>query len=186
MSILIVGLGNPGKEYAATRHNAGFLALDAVAEALQEKWKADKATKAEVIETRYFDKKIILAKPQTYMNLSGHSVASLAGKFQVDPQDIWVVSDDVALPLGTIRIRTGGSAGGHNGLKSVIEKLGSESFIRFRIGVNEPPANIPLENYVVQKFAKSELATVKRAVEKTRELVLKSVAEGVTDTSFQV
>ena len=185
MSILIVGLGNPGKEYAATRHNAGFLAVDALAEALQEKWKDNKAAKAEVIETRYFDKKIVLAKPQTFMNLSGHTVASLVGKFQIDPQDVWIVSDDVALSLGTIRIRKGGSAGGHNGLKSVIEKLGNENFVRFRIGVNEPPANIPLENYVVQKFSKTELTTLKKVIEKTRELILKSIAEGVTDTSIQ-
>jgi PTH1 family peptidyl-tRNA hydrolase len=185
MSLLIVGLGNPGKEYLQTRHNAGFLALDALAEALQEKWKVDKTAKAEVIETRYFDKKIVLAKPQTFMNLSGQSVASLMGKFQIKPEDVWIVSDDVALPLGTLRIRKGGSAGGHNGLKSIIEKLGSEDFVRFRIGVNEPPANIPLENYVVQKFSKSELKPLGTIIEKTRELLLKSIAEGVSDTSIQ-
>ncbi|MEK7183324.1 MAG: aminoacyl-tRNA hydrolase, partial [Patescibacteria group bacterium] len=176
MSLLIVGLGNPGKEYINTRHNAGFLALDALAEALQEKWKLNKTAKAEVIETRYFDKKIILAKPQTFMNLSGHSVASLVGKYQVNPQDVWIVSDDAVLPLGTLRVRTGGSAGGHNGLKSIIEKLKREDFVRFRIGVNEPPANIPLENYVVQKFSKSELKKLATVIEKTREIILKSIA----------
>jgi PTH1 family peptidyl-tRNA hydrolase len=186
MSVLIVGLGNPGKEYAQTRHNAGFLAVDALAEALQEKWKVDKAAKAEVIETRYFDKKVILAKPQTFMNLSGQSVASLVGKFQINPVEVWIVSDDVALTLGTLRVRTGGSAGGHNGLKSIIEKLGREDFIRFRIGVNEPPANIPLESYVVQKFGKTEVKTVKNVIEKTREVILKSLAAGVQDTSLQV
>ena len=186
MSLLIVGLGNPGKEYINTRHNAGFLALDALAEALQEKWKLNKTAKAEVIETRYFDKKIILAKPQTFMNLSGHSVASLVGKYQVNPQDVWIVSDDAVLPLGTLRVRTGGSAGGHNGLKSIIEKLKREDFVRFRIGVNEPPANIPLENYVVQKFSKSELKKLATVIEKTREIILKSIAEGVQDTSLQV
>lgn len=186
MSILIVGLGNPGKEYAQTRHNAGFLAVDALAEALQEKWKVDKTAKAEVVETRYFDNKLILAKPQTFMNLSGQSVASLMGKFQVEPQDVWIVSDDVALPLGTLRIRKGGSAGGHNGLKSVIEKLGNESFVRFRIGVNEPPANIPLENYVVQKFSKDEFKKLSSVIEKTREIILKSISEGVSDTSMQI
>ncbi len=185
MSLLIVGLGNPGKEYLQTRHNAGFLAVEALAEALQEKWKVDKASKAAVIETRYFDKKIVLAKPQTFMNLSGQSVASLMGKFQIKAEDVWIVSDDVALPLGTLRVRSGGSAGGHNGLKSVIEKLGSEDFVRFRIGVNEPPANIPLENYVVQKFSKTELKALATVIEKTREVILKSIAEGVADTSLQ-
>jgi len=185
MSLLIVGLGNPGKEYINTRHNAGFLAVDALAEALQEKWKLNKTAKAEVIETRYFDKKIILAKPQTFMNLSGHSVASLVGKYQVNPQDVWVVSDDVALSLGTLRVRTGGSAGGHNGLKSIIEKLNREDFVRFRIGVNEPSANIPLENYVVQKFGKSELKKLAEVIDKAKEIILKSIAEGVQDTSLQ-
>ena len=183
MSLLIVGLGNPGKEYTGTRHNTGFLAVEALAAALQEKWKLDKAAKAEVIETRYFDTKIILAKPQTFMNLSGQSVASLMRTFNVAVEDVWIVSDDVALPLGTLRIRKGGSAGGHNGLKSVIEQLGSENCVRFRLGVNEPPAKLPLENYVLQKFSKSELKTLGKVIEKTRELILKSIAEGVADTS---
>ena len=186
MSVLIVGLGNPGKEYAQTRHNAGFMVVDALAVALQANWKLDKSAKAEVIETTYFDQKIILAKPQTFMNLSGQSVNTLAAKFHVEPQHVWIVSDDVALPLGTLRTRTGGSAGGHNGLKSIIEKLGYENFIRFRIGVNEPPANIPLENYVVQKFAKAEEEKLKQVIEKARELVLKSLASGISDTSLQV
>ena len=185
MSILIVGLGNPGKEYAATRHNAGFLALDALAEALQEKWKVDKASKSEVIETRYFDKKLILAKPQTFMNLSGDALGKLVQAFHVAVTDVWVVSDDVALSLGTLRVRTGGSAGGHNGLKSIIERLGSEDFVRFRIGINEPPANVPLENYVVQKFSKSELKTLKPVIERTREQILRSIAEGVNDVTVQ-
>ena len=184
MSLLIVGLGNPGKEYVNTRHNAGFLALDALAEALQTSWKLDKSAKAEVSETRYFDKKIILAKPQTFMNLSGVSVASLMAKFKIAPADVWVVSDDVALTLGTLRVRTGGSAGGHNGLKSIIESLGTDTFVRLRIGINEPPASIPLENYVLQKFFKDELKTLSGVTEKTREIILKSIAEGVQDTSL--
>ncbi|MDQ5952277.1 MAG: peptidyl-tRNA hydrolase, family [Patescibacteria group bacterium] len=185
MSLLIVGLGNPGKEYVNTRHNAGFLALDALAGALQESWKLNKSAKAEVIETRYFDKKIILAKPQTFMNLSGQSVTSLANKFGIDPQNVWVVSDDVALPLGTLRVRKGGSAGGHNGLKSIMEKLGTDEFVRFRIGVNEPPANIPLENYVLQKFSKAESGSLKNILAKTQETLLHALANGVEDTSVQ-
>lgn len=184
MSILIVGLGNPGKEYAQTRHNAGFLALDALAEALQEKWKVDKASKADVIETRYFDKKLILAKPQTFMNLSGQSVFSLMKKFNIETHSVWIVSDDVALSLGTLRVRTGGSAGGHNGLKSVIERLNSEDFVRLRIGIDEPPTSMPLENYVVQKFSRSELKKLAAVIEKTREVILKSIAEGVSDVTL--
>ncbi len=186
MAILIVGLGNPGKEYENTRHNAGFLALDSLAEALQEKWGVDKPAKSEVIETRYFDKKLILAKPQTFMNLSGQSVASLMSKFKVEINEVWIVSDEVVLPVGTIRVRKDGSAGGHNGLKSIIESLGSESFVRFRIGVGPQPENIPLENFVLQKFSKTELKHLDQAILKTRELVLKAVAEGVSDLSVTV
>lgn len=186
MSLLIVGLGNPGKDYAYTRHNAGFLALDSVADGLQVKWKLDKSAHAQVIETSYFDTKLVLAKPQTFMNLSGQSVMNLAAKFHISPEHIWVLSDDVALPLGTIRIRRGGSAGGHNGLKSIIEKLGSENFVRVRIGVTEPPAHVPLENYVVQKFSKPELAKLADVIIKVRELLFKQVAEGVTETSIEV
>lgn len=185
MSLLIVGLGNPGKDYVNTRHNAGFLAVDSLAEALQATWKLDKAAKAFVAETRYFDKKLVLAKPQTFMNLSGDSLASLTAKFKIASGDVWVASDDAALPLGTLRVRTGGSAGGHNGLKSVIAALNTESFVRFRIGIGEPPANVPLENYVVQKFSKTELKALTPVIEKTREAMLKAVADGVTDTSLQ-
>jgi len=185
MSVLIVGLGNPGKDYAQTRHNAGFLAIDSLATALQGKWTTDKRSKAEIIETRYFDRKVILAKPQTFMNLSGQSVASLMASFKVAVTNIWVISDDVALPLGTIRVRTGGSAGGHNGLKSIIESLGSENFVRVKLGVSEPPANIPLENYVLQKFSKPELAHLNKVIAATQELALHNLAAGVTDTSIQ-
>lgn len=184
MPILIVGLGNPGKDYAQTRHNAGFLAVDKLADALQEHWKLDKLAQAEMIETNYFDEKIILAKPQTFMNLSGKSVASLSHRFQVPLENIWVVSDDVALPLGTIRVRRDGSAGGHNGLKSIIESLGGEQFARYRIGVNPPPDNIPLEKYVLQKFSKDELNTLHQALIKTQELIFKSISEGVVNTSI--
>jgi peptidyl-tRNA hydrolase, PTH1 family len=183
MPILIVGLGNPGDEYTRTRHNAGFLAIDSLAEALQEKWKLDKPAQAEVIETQYFNTKIILAKPQTFMNLSGKSVASLAHRFQISPEHVWIISDDVALPLGTVRVRSEGSAGGHNGLKSVIESLSSENFVRFRIGVNPPPENIPLEKYVLQKFSKAEQDVLQNVIIKTRELVLNSVSKGVANTS---
>lgn len=183
MSLLIVGLGNPGNEYINTRHNAGFLAIDALAKQLDATWKLDKKMHAEICETSSADKKIILAKPQTFMNLSGSSVASLMAKFKVSPADVWIVSDDVALPLGTLRVRTGGSAGGHNGLKSMIESLGTDAFVRFRIGVNEPPAEVPLEAYVLQKFSKDELKTLGGVIEKTRDLILKSVSDGVQDTS---
>jgi PTH1 family peptidyl-tRNA hydrolase len=186
MSILIAGLGNPGKEYAKTRHNVGFLVLDALAQGLQERWKADKATAAEVIETHYFDTKLILVKPQTFMNLSGQSIQALVNKFKIAPADVWVVADDATLPLGTLRVRSSGSSGGHNGLKSVIESLATDTFVRFKIGVDAPPDAVPLDTYVLQAFPKSQLELLTKSISKTKETLLNFVAKGVTDTSITV
>lgn len=183
MSILIIGLGNPGKNYAQTRHNAGFMAVDALAKVLLTKWKFNKSAQAEICETRYLDKKIILAKPQTFMNLSGTSVASLVNKYKLTSTEVWVISDDVALPLGTLRVRAGGSAGGHNGLKSIIDTLGTHAFVRFRLGIDAPPAKIPLDAYVVKKFSQDERKTLTTVIEKTCEVILQCIAEGVRDTS---
>lgn len=184
MNILIVGLGNPGKQYDKTRHNAGFMALQSVAEALEAKgWKLNKAARAEVTEAHYADRKVILAQPQTFMNLSGETVASLCGAYHVEPQNVWVVSDDTALPLGTVRIRVGGSAGGHNGLKSIIEHIG-EDFTRFRIGVGPQPEHVPLEDFVLQKFSAEEVTTLKASILKVREALLSSLTHGVTETSL--
>ncbi|MFZ2681877.1 MAG: aminoacyl-tRNA hydrolase [Patescibacteria group bacterium] len=186
MPLLIVGLGNPGKDYINTRHNAGFLAVDALATALQARWKLDKAAHSDVIETTYFDQKIILAKPQTFMNLSGVAVAHLMRKFKLTPDQVWIIADDIALPLGTIRLRTGGSAGGHNGLKSIIEKLATENFVRLKLGIDSPPANIPLENYVIQTFSKAEQTSLIEVIHRAKELILHSIAHGPADISVQI
>src|SRR3989344_2597173 len=146
MTHLIVGLGNPGTKYAQTRHNAGFLAVDALAGELEAGMKKKFLLPVEMGETTIAGEKVVLAKPTTFMNLSGKAVAALARKFRVTPERIIVISDDVALPLGTVRVRVGGSAGGHNGLKSISDMIG-ENFTRVRIGVNAPPPNIPLEAY---------------------------------------
>lgn len=185
MAILIIGLGNPGREYENTRHNVGFLAVDKIAESLKANWKVNKTAHAEIIETNYHEQKIVLAKPQTFMNLSGTSVTYLANKFKITPANIWVISDDVALPLGTLRVRVGGSAGGHNGLKSIIETLGTDSFVRFRIGINEPQADVPLEAYVLQKFSKDEQKILVPVIDKAHETILKSITAGVSETSIK-
>lgn len=132
---LIVGLGNIGKEYANTRHNIGFMVADALAEELQagswqEKWRADVAV--------CYRPKVILAKPRTYMNLSGEAIREIANFYKIAPADILVISDDMDIPLGNIRIRKNGGAGGHNGLKSIIANLVSEDFPRMRIGIAHP------------------------------------------------
>lgn len=132
----IVGLGNPGREYERTPHNAGFRAADLLCETLGGTWKAESHFKAHVAKvTLPGAGALLLIKPQTFMNLSGDAVSSLAAFYKVAPCDIIVLVDDVALPPGRIRIRPGGSAGGHNGLKSLMDRLGSRAFIRVRIGV---------------------------------------------------
>lgn len=150
---LIVGLGNPGKEYANTRHNVGFMVLDA----LSSDWKLEKKLKSEVSEIRIADHKVLLVKPQTYMNLSGEAVQAVAAFYKVDPSDIVIIYDDVDLEFAKLRVRHGGGSGGHNGLKSLIQHL-NDQFIRFRIGVgNETLKNpIPTDKFVLAPFTPEE------------------------------
>lgn len=170
---LIVGLGNPGKEYEKTRHNIGFMVLDAIADELQAQFCDMSRWSADTTEFQVHGEKVVLLKPLTFMNKSGQAVGTFAHYYKLEPKDIWVVSDDIDMPLGRIRVRHEGSSGGHNGLKSIIEHLGTENFTRIRLGVaeftgdaqstplvrTEPDASI----LVLQPFKKREeplLATV--------------------------
>ncbi len=179
---LIIGLGNPGQEYQDTRHNLGFMVIDELAAKLKVGLKFDKKLKSEVSVTMYGET-IILAKPQTFMNLSGDSVAKIAHFYKVSLSDIWVVSDDIDLDFGTIRVRVGGSSGGHNGLKDIIAKIG-EGFTRFRVGIkNETCANLPSEAFVLQKFDASEQAKLEDVTLKAAEMIIGSLSEGIEVTS---
>lgn len=134
--ILIVGLGNPGKKYEQTRHNAGFLAIDALREKLEfPEWNEKKKQEALVSEGVIGESTIILAKPLTFMNLSGQAVVSLKKTYGIENSNLWCIYDDIDLPLGTVRIRTEGSAGTHNGMRSVVASLGSNDIPRVRIGI---------------------------------------------------
>ncbi len=135
---LIVGLGNPGSEYQKTRHNIGFMVIDALAAALEVSFQPTKQAKAEIAELPGFPEKVIIMKPQTFMNNSGEAVAAYARYNKIEPKDIWVLSDDLDLPFGQIRIRDTGSSGGHNGLQSVIDALKTADFYRFRLGIGRP------------------------------------------------
>lgn len=163
---IIAGLGNPKKEYDNTRHNIGFAMIDALADkfnisVLNVKNKA--LTGKGVINGQ----KVILAKPLTYMNLSGESIYPLAEYYKIDVStELIVISDDISLPPGQIRIRKRGSAGGHNGLKDIIRHLGSEDFQRIRIGVGEKPKGYDLADYVLGHFSKEEQPLVKEGIEK--------------------
>lgn len=165
---LIVGLGNPGAAYVNTRHNLGFMALDSLAEKLGVR--IDKSKHDGLMaEAVHGGQKLLLLKPQTYMNLSGNCVAQHARNRVFDPADILVVVDDIALPLGKLRLRAGGSAGGHNGLKSTIERLGTQDFHRMRMGVGDKREGRDLADHVLSKFRPEEREAVdnirQRAVE---------------------
>ena len=135
---MIVGLGNPGQQYASTRHNTGFMTLDLLAQRLQVKVSKERF-QAQTAQAVYDGQKLLLVKPQTFMNNSGEAVAPAAKFYKVPPEHILVVSDEIHLQPGRLRIRTKGSAGGHNGLKSIIASLGTDAFPRIRIGVGAPP-----------------------------------------------
>ena len=176
---LIVGLGNPGSEYRETRHNAGFM----VADVLVTRWRVEDQWREKFdalqIKTTVADVPVILTKPLTFMNLSGRSVAATAGFFKIEPADILVVTDDVALPLGRLRARRDGGAGGHNGLKSIIEQLGTQAFPRMRVGVGRGNGDRDLANHVLGRFDASERDTVSAAVLRAAEAAEMFISDGI-------
>lgn len=181
---ILVGLGNPGREYERTRHNAGFMAIDAFAKAKELSWKHEPALRSMIAEGNVDGTKTICVKPTTYMNLSGEAVRLVVDRFHVDAKSVFVISDDIDLPLGSLRFRHDGSAGGHNGLKSLISSLGTQSFDRLKIGINAPPPNVPLENYVLEKFVKDEHGVIDRAIAKAVEILDSSSA--LSETTWTV
>ncbi len=165
---LIVGLGNPEEKYAKTFHNMGFLAVGDVAEALGVKFKK-KECEASVAEGYLGGEKIVLARPLTYMNASGRAVKQLVAKYKISPAELVVIYDDYDLPKGHVRIRPSGSAGTHNGMRSVIAELGFTDFARIRIGIRDEETDIPLINYVLSEVKKEDyplfIDACKRAAE---------------------
>ena len=153
---LIVGLGNPGREYTQTRHNAGFLLVDRLAERLETRFRRLQF-KALTTDARCCGHKIILAKPQTYMNLSGQAVGALVRFYKVPPERLLVAYDDLDLPLGTVRLRPKGGHGGHKGMRSIIERLGTQEFPRLRLGIGRPPGRMDAAAYVLQPFTPAEM-----------------------------
>ena len=174
---IVAGLGNPGPRYRNTRHNAGFVAVDRAAEKAGLEFGREKYN-AVVAEGAWKSERLLLLKPLTFMNLSGGSVARAVGYNSVELADLLVVVDDVNLGLGRIRLRAGGSAGGHNGLKSVIERLGTDQFARLRIGVGESGGRI-LREHVLSSFAPEEKDLFSEAVSRAAEAVLVFVEMGI-------
>ena len=176
---LIVGLGNPGREYEKTRHNAGWRALDLLSDKLG--CKIDKSKFQGLYgQTKYGGGKLFLLKPMTYMNLSGRSVLQLSAYFHIPPQRIIVLFDDISLEPGRLRIRADGSAGGHNGIKSIIESLGSQDFPRVKIGVGaKPNAEQDLADWVLSTFSSLEEKALQPALENAAEAALCIIDSGV-------
>lgn len=180
---LIVGLGNPGREYEKTRHNAGFRAIDLLAESLNVK--IDKLKfQGLYCQTNYNGCKIFLLKPQTYMNLSGRSVLQLSAYFNIPPQRIIVMFDDISLEPGRLRIRPNGSAGGHNGIKSIIQEVGSQEFPRVKIGVGaKPNPNYDLADWVLSTFSAIEEKALAVSLENAAKAALAIIDHGVPEAA---
>lgn len=181
MSWLIVGLGNPGRKYERTRHNVGWGALADLADLWGAPSAADwkKKDEAEHAELRRGSEKLVLLKPLTYMNLSGTAVAAFARKNGIAPDRIVVVHDDKDMALGKIRVRLGGSAGGHNGVKSIIERLGTPEFIRVKIGVGAPADGEDTADFVLAKFKPEEKPVVAAATKRAAEAVAAVINDGL-------
>ena len=180
---LIVGLGNPGKEYERTRHNAGFRALDVLADKLG--CKIDKGKFQGIYgQANYGGKKLMLLKPLTYMNLSGRSVLQLSAYFNIPPQRIIVMFDDISLEPGRLRVRADGSAGGHNGIKSIIQEVGSQAFPRVKIGVgSKPNPEFDLADWVLSTFSAQEEKALAVSLSNAADAALSIIDRGVPETA---
>jgi peptidyl-tRNA hydrolase, PTH1 family len=174
---LIAGLGNPGPKYDATRHNLGFMVIDAAA----ARFRLDmggKAHRAQVGRGRIAGVEVLLAKPQTFMNLSGDSVGPLMRDDGLGPADVVVVHDDLDLPLGVLKVSVSGGDGGHNGVASVIEALGTGSFVRLRVGIGRPPDGVDPVEFVLSGFSAEEAGNVEKVISAAVEAVASIVREG--------
>ena len=175
---IIVGLGNPGKEYENTRHNVGFRMIDHIADAIGTDI-SEKKHKALVGKGVLDGNKVILVKPQTYMNLSGDSARQVLDYYKEDDSNLIVIYDDISLDVGRIRVRGKGSAGGHNGIKSIISCLGHDSFLRIKVGVGDKPKGYDLADYVLGHFSKEDAACIDSEAEKVKEAVSVLMNEGI-------
>jgi PTH1 family peptidyl-tRNA hydrolase len=191
---LIVGLGNPGLKYKETRHNVGYLVVERIAadkelsdSIVENKFTHDKKIDADICQVQAKGEKVVLAKPTTFMNLSGQVVIKMMQYFKLDISELIVISDDVDIPLGQVRIRLEGSSGGHNGLQNIIDTLGSDQFVRVRVGISDENKNtkeidkednfIDTKDYVLSQFNDRELPTIKKVVNLAALEVLEKIGK---------
>ena len=163
---LVVGLGNPGRKYSKTKHNIGFMCLDAYADKYSASFKKENKFRGESLKIG----DLVLLKPHTFMNLSGESIRLVMDYYNIEVDDILIIYDDLALPLGKLRLRQQGSPGGHNGVKSIISNIGTKEFQRLRIGIDSNPL-IETKDYVLGKFSKSELQEINDSIDKSIEII---------------
>lgn len=176
--IVIVGLGNPGGKYSLTRHNVGFDVIDLVSKKLDIKVNKVKF-KALIGEGTWGGQRIVLVKPSTYMNLSGESIRPLMDFYKLDPRDLMVVLDDIDIEFGTLRIKKKGSAGTHNGLKSIISHIGTDQFPRLKIGIGQKPPSYDLADFVLSKFSKSERIIIDEAIANAADAIDEFIIRGI-------
>lgn len=179
---LIVGLGNPEIKYAFTRHNTGFLAIDELLTRLGNIGLDKDKFKGIFTKTKIEDEDVIIAKPMTYMNLSGDFIKPLADFYKIEPKDIIVVYDELALPVGKVRITKEGSAAGHNGIKSIIASLGTKKFIKVRIGIKDDKPLINQIDFVLMKYTPEELKVQKENIDRAVDAVFSIIKEGIDKT----
>ena len=175
---LVVGLGNPGPQYVANRHNAGYLIVEILADRVRGNFKAHKS-RNDVVETRFGDDRVVLAKPRSYMNESGGPVASLRDFFKVPVERLVVVHDELDLPYGAIRLKLGGGDNGHNGLKSLRRSLGSGEFHRVRLGIGRPPGRQDPADWVLRDWSATERKDIDLHLERAADAVETLIADGL-------
>ena len=178
---LIVGLGNPGSKYVGTRHNIGFRALDLISSRWEIKL-SEKRPKAVLGIGNHLNEQVVLVKPRTYMNTSGEALRYLTDRFGTNPRDILVIYDEMALPVGKIRLRASGSDAGHNGIKSIISALGTDQFLRLRLGIGRPEENLDQISHVIGKFSDSETPLISNAVATVVDVLDTMLSEGLDKT----
>jgi PTH1 family peptidyl-tRNA hydrolase len=175
---VIVGLGNPGREYTQTRHNIGFMLVDRLTVRLNARGMKVQS-KAIVITAQHEGQKLILAKPQTFMNLSGQSVQGLVRFYKLPLDHVLIAHDDIDLPFCTLRMRPGGGAGGQKGIKSTIDQLGTNEFARLRLGIDRPPGRMDAAAYVLQEFSQKELMAVSETLDRAADAALTWMTAGL-------
>ncbi|HEX4431757.1 MAG TPA: aminoacyl-tRNA hydrolase [Frankiaceae bacterium] len=176
---IVVGLGNPGPEYAGNRHNLGFHVVDLLAEQQGARFKKGARGFADVVETRIGDERVVLAKPRSYMNESGGRVKAVLGFYKVDPEQLIVVHDELDIPFLQVRLKIGGGAGGHNGIRSVDAALGTKDYARVRVGIGRPPGRMEPADFVLRDFSAGERKELPLVIERGADAVVTLLQQGL-------